>query len=130
MIQESMIGVIPKQELKLDDMIIKTFTKKFNKFYKNKLLEEQRQLLNKFITSISDNGIEFKMHVDREISRLKEALEEGIKHEEVLRDNSMKVKFNKILSFLNETHKRPLDEKLLLCIVQIQQLVDEIQIND
>lgn len=115
---------------KLDDIVLKSFIKRFNNHYGSSLLEEQKQLLNKFITSVSDNGLEFKMYIDKEIERLKEALKKNKNHEEIIEDTSMKAKFDQILNFLNETHKHPLDEHLMLKVTQIQQLVNEIQLND
>ena len=102
-IVENMLLSEAKQikDTKVDNMVIGRFVKRFNSSYGNELLEEQKELLNKFI---SDDDIVFKMHVEREISRLKEVLEKNKDHEEVTKDKSMKFKYDNVLSFLNETY--------------------------
>ena len=123
----TLLNTTSKKEQPVDNMIIGTFVKRFNNSYGDELLEEQKELLNKFI---SEDNVVFKMHVEREISRLKEVLEKNKNHEEVAQDNSMKSKYAKVLSFLSETNKHPVDERLILKLTQIQQLANEIHSND
>jgi len=112
---------------KVDNMVISTFVKRFNSSYGNELLHEQKELLNKFI---AEDNVTFKMYVEREINRLKESLEKYKHHEEIITDKLMKSKYNNVLVFLNKTYTHPLNEKLILKLTQIQQLVHEIHSND
>lgn len=129
-IVETMISAesqsLPKEK-QVDRMVINSFVKRFNNTYGNSLLEEQKELLNKFI---AEESSVFKMHIEREISRLKEILEKNKDHEEITKDSLMLSKYNDVLVFLNETHKHPIDEALILKLTQIQQLANEIHLND
>ncbi len=55
----------------IDGLVYKTFVKKFNEKYDKELLPEQKKLLNHFLTSFTDNGVEFKMFLSEEVGRLK-----------------------------------------------------------
>tara|TARA_R110000824_G_scaffold234072_15_gene422590 strand:- start:1340 stop:2167 length:828 start_codon:yes stop_codon:yes gene_type:complete len=123
---------VPKASvIGVNNAVIKSFTKRFNNTYGTKLLEEQKELINKFINSATpENRTEFKLYIDREIARLREALEKNRTHKEIISDVAMNSKFSKVRGFLNKAYKHPLDDKLILKIAQVQQLVKEIQAND
>ena len=133
LIENMMLSVDKKEKKahKMDNVIVNSFLKRFNNTYADVLLNEQKELLNKYINSAtSEAGVEFKLFVDREIDRLRSALDENKEHKEVISDSLMGKKFEKVLSFLNESHRYPLDESFILKITQIQQLVNEITTND
>ena len=55
-----------KSNLKpLDNLTYKTFVQKFNEKYGASLLEEQKNLLKKYITSFEDDGLELKIFLKR-----------------------------------------------------------------
>jgi hypothetical protein len=120
----------PEKEVKINNSVINTFVKRFNKTYSRTLLSEQKTLLNKYIKSFSDDGLEFKIYLDREIGRLIETLEINSKDKEVLKDVNMKEKYGKVLEFLKNSSKSPLNETFIYKITQIQQLIKEISTND
>ena len=120
----------PEKEVKINNSVINTFVKRFNKTYSKTLLSEQKDLLNKYIKSFSDDGLEFKIYLDREIGRLIETLEINSKDKEVLKDVNMKEKYGKVLEFLKNSSKSPLNETFIYKITQIQQLTKEISTND
>ena len=120
----------PEKEVKINNSVINTFVKRFNKTYSKTLLSEQKALLNKYIKSFSDDGLEFKIYLDREIGRLIEKLEGSSKDKEILKDVNMKEKYGKVLEFLKNSNKSPLNETFIHKITQIQQLIKEISIND
>ena len=120
----------PEKEVKINNSVINTFVKRFNKTYSKTLLSEQKALLNKYIKSFSDDGLEFKIYLDREIGRLIEKLEGSSKDKEILKDVNMKEKYGKILEFLKNSNKSPLNETFIYKITQIQQLIKEISTND
>ena len=70
----------------IDNITYKTFVKKFNAEYGNKLLEEQKQLLSKYIVSFLDNGVEFKIHLNEEIGRLKSKIQQSLSSLEIKED--------------------------------------------
>lgn len=54
-----------------DKLVVKTHFKKFNEKFGAELLKEQKTLLQKYINSFSDNGLELKIYLNEELSRLK-----------------------------------------------------------
>ena len=63
------------QEMKpIDDITFRTFVDKFNTEYSGKLINEQKELLTKYISSFIDNGIELKVFLNEELGRLKRLL--------------------------------------------------------
>jgi len=120
-----------KEGKKIDNLVVKSFVKRFNDTYNKNLLKEQKELINHFINSADpEKKVEFQLYVDREIDRLKQTLIENKKQEEVTIDTNIENKFNKIINFLNRSHEQKLNESFILKIAQIQELVKEIQTND
>ena len=68
-------GVESKKEpmAPMDNLIYKTFVKKFNEQYDGKLLEGQEKLLSKYIASFHDDGLELKIFLNEELERLEES---------------------------------------------------------
>jgi hypothetical protein len=118
------------EEIKINNSVINTFVKRFNNTYGDKLLAEQKTLINKFIKSFRDDGLEFKIYLDREINRLLEQLKKNYNDQELAGDSSMKEKYGKIIEFLENTAQVPLNEKLVLKVTQVQQLIKEINTDD
>ena len=116
---------------KVDNLVVKSFVKRFNETYGDSLLKEQKELINNFINSADpERKIEFQLYVDREIERLKNVLKESKMSDEVTKDNKIESKFNKVLNFLGNTHRQKINESFVLKIAQIQELAKEIQVND
>lgn len=120
-----------KEEKKLDNLVVKSFVKRFNDTYNKSLLKEQKELINHFINSADpERKVEFQLYVDREIDRLKSALVENKDSNDIAKDKNIKQKFNQVLAFLEKTSQQKLNESFILKIAQIQELVKEIQTND
>lgn len=111
----------------ISNLTYKTFTNRFNKEYSGKLCEEQTKLLNKFIYSFSDNGLELKVYLNEEIGRLKEAVEKSLELEEIKSDQNMVNNTNNVLEILNTFKDAPLSEAGVRKILKIQELVREVQ---
>ena len=66
---------LPGKEEKLlesiNNLTLKTFIKNFNQKYDGNLIYEQKELLNKYISSFSDEGVEMRVFLNEEITRLK-----------------------------------------------------------
>lgn len=117
-----------KQDLKpIDNLTYKTFVSKFNEKYSSSLLEEQKDLLSKFIGSFSDNGIELKVFLSEEIPRLYKIVSESVNLPEIKSDKDMLEKTNEVISMLKETAERKIDKDLVYSILKIQNLAKEIQ---
>tara|TARA_R100001129_G_C5249963_1_gene228043 strand:- start:36 stop:866 length:831 start_codon:yes stop_codon:yes gene_type:complete len=120
-----------EEDKKVDNLVVKSFVKRFNDSYSKSLLSEQKELINHFINSADpERKVEFKLYVDREIERLKSTLTENSLSDEIKKDTNIEAKLNKVLEFLKTTNQKKINESFILKIAQIQQLVKEIQTND
>lgn len=106
----------------VNNLAVKTFIENFNKEYGKILNEEQKKLLEKYITSYGDDEIEFKMYLYEEIDRLKNIISEKIEKGE----SSLSGKLQKILNKMNNYSTRALDQSLITEVVKIQSLTREI----
>ena len=116
----------PEEQLEVDSVVVEAFVEKFNTKYDNKLLNEQKQLLNLYISSFVDNSLELKMFLNEEIDRLKTCLRESKSHEDVSSDDSMVEKADQIIKLLENYSTIEADQNMLLTILKVQQLVGEI----
>ena len=127
-ILEGMVGGINTEVLEpMDSLTFRTFTKKFNQKYRDDLLQEQKELLNQYISSFSNEELELKIYLNRELGRLKESLEKATEVEEVAADEEMinktKLVKERLESLSSET---TLTEATLFTILKTQELVKEI----
>ena len=104
----------------------KTFIEKFNSQYKG-LLAEQRQLLNYYITSFSDNGVDLKVFLNEEVGRLKEIIKLSLESDEIKEDRNMLDSTKKVLGLIDGFKKTPINEDTIKQVLKIQNLVKEIQ---
>ena len=109
------------------NLVYKTFIKKFNEAYGGTLLEEQKSLLQKYVTSFSDNGIQLKIFLNEELSRLKKLVKESIKQEEINTDSDMVEKTKKVLNIIESFKSKPFDKEMLTQVLKIQDLAKEIK---
>jgi uncharacterized protein YicC (UPF0701 family) len=110
----------------IDNIVYKTFVKNFNKEYSSHLLEEQKRLLNKYISSFSDNGLEFKLHLNEEVGRLKEEVGQLLKKDDVVLQEDISNKIKEVLIILNEFKDQDITQEMVERILKIQSLVKEI----
>mgnify|MGYP003628793466 CR=1 FL=1 len=122
--QESKAEMAP-----ISNLVLKTFTSKFNDKYNGELLEEQKSLLNKYITSFSDNGIELKVYLNEEIGRLKSELNKSLEVKELAEDTEMLESTKKVLDMIGDFKKSKIDSTMLKKVLKIQDLVKEIKTN-
>jgi len=108
-----------------DNVLYKTFIERFNSEYKD-LLQEQKQLLNNFVLSFSDNGISLKLYLNEELGRLKVNVKRSLTSEDIRNDEEMVAKTKKVLSRLEEFKTANIDGELISEVLKIQALVDEI----
>jgi hypothetical protein len=110
----------------IDGLVYKTFVKKFNKKYDKELLPEQKQLLNHFLTSFTDNGVEFKMFLSEEVGRLKNSITNALKEDNSDIDNDMRDKTKLVLERLEEFKKTRIDDNMIKGVLKIQSLASEV----
>ena len=73
-----------------------------------------------------NNGVEFKFHLNEELGRLKEKLEESLKIEEIKNDEQMSNKMSMIINYLEGANEKPVNKESLQQILKIQTLIQEI----
>ena len=118
-IEEMSYEEVPTKIGPVDNIVYNSFVKRFNDEYGNQLLEEQKDLLFKYIFSFSDSGVSLKVSLNEEISRLKEDIS---KHVSGTNGDRLK-SVCKLLESLKNTQD---NEKVLLKVLQIQNLNKEL----
>ena len=113
----------------MDNIVYNSFVKRFNDEYGNKLLQEQKFLLNKFIGSFHNNGIELKSYLNEEVGRLKKELKKSFLKEEFMSDSQMLANAKKVLKTLESYQSKKPDKSMVEEVIKIQGLVGEISSN-
>ena len=103
----------------IDTLTLTTFINKFNEKYSDTLLDEQKELLNYYITSFVDNAVELKMFLNEELTRLKEEID-------TVEDTNLNDKKELISEKLNSFQNTEINENLLLTVLKTQELVKEL----
>lgn len=125
-------SVVIKEETQqpIDSLVYSTFVDKFNQEYSESLNEGQKTLLSHYISSFADNGLELKVYLNEEITRLKDKLTEARTAEEERENSSMSDKLSKVYTILEDTKDRPIDTETLEVVLKTQDLLEEIENND
>jgi len=113
----------------IDNIVYKSFVKRFNDEYGTKLLQEQKLLLNKFIASFHNNGIELKAYLNEEVGRLKTSLKKSFLKKEFISDSQMLENGRKVLKTLESYQQLKPNKEMVEEIIKIQGLVKELQSN-
>ena len=113
----------------IDNLVFKTFAKKFNEQYSEKLTNEQREVLTRFVYSMSDNGVSLKSYLNEEIGRLRGVIVESKELVEVKSDEGMLSKTEKVVEFLDSLKDTPLNEAVIKKILKVQELAHEVSTN-
>jgi hypothetical protein len=120
-------SVTKEKEMKhIDNLTYKTFVGKFNETYKNSLKENQKNLLTNYITSFSDNGLGLKSFINEELGSLKEKLIEKLSEGKDSLGKEKFEKMSKVSTFLENFKKQPLDEKMVVKLFYVQDLMEEL----
>jgi hypothetical protein len=110
----------------LDTLTYNSFIKKYNEKY-GSLLQEQKELLNRFITSFADDGFELRLYLNEELSRLKGSLGEAIDTD---LEPLISKKTSQVIDYLEEFRKRDFIEADLNKMLKTQQLARELRVHD
>ena len=120
---------IEQKKEHIDNIVYKTFVNKFNEQYGQSLLEEQKDLLSKFVASFSDNGIELKVFMNEELGRLKREISKSLYSKELLEDTELQNKARGVLSILENFKEEKINDNIVEKTLKIQSLVNEMS-ND
>ena len=110
----------------VDALTYKLFVKKFNEQYGENLLDEQKDLITKYVMSFADNGIEFKLFLNEELERIKLSLSTALNKKEVSADHNMSKKTGLVIEKINNYKQKPVDLEMIKEVLKIQTLIKEI----
>lgn len=125
----SSLGEEVDMQQPIDSLTYKTFVNKFNEEYSENLTESQKSLLGHYISSFVDNGIEFKLFLNEEISRLKQGLQESKKNKNIANSQDLSDKLQKVYEVLDNIKNKEIDVETLEIVLNTQQLLEEIEEN-
>ena len=123
----SSVEISQEDQKPMDYIVYNTFVKSFNKEYEGVLSENQKSLLNKYISSFSDNNIDLKIFLNEELGRVKSDI---LKLKEDKVEESLKVKLEEIYQILDKTKEKEIDTETIEIVLNAQQLLEEIEKND
>ena len=116
------------KESKVDSLVIKKFVERYNRQYEAATLhEEQKKLLQKYVMSFSDNGLDLNIYLNEEVGRLKDALSRNSSVKEIAEDKEMLEKSKTILSILESFKEQAVSGDMVKKVLRVQNLVREIQ---
>ena len=110
----------------LDNLTYNSFIKKFNTKYGD-LLQEQKSLLNQFITSFTDDGFELRVYLNEELDRLKTDVNTLIAEGP---EERISQRLEEVVLYLEEFKKRDFTDVDLNKILKTQELVQELRAHD
>ena len=126
-------GMILKEEKKemvpIDNLVFKSFVKRFNDQYGDTLMKEQKDLLTNYILSFQNNGLELNYFLNEEVTRLKQVISESKAHEEVKGDQNILENVEKVDAILSSYAQRKPDLEMIKEVLKIQELAKELQEN-
>jgi len=126
---QSLCSADPKENQNLapvDNLIYKTFVKKFNEQYGGKLLENQERLLSKYIASFYDDGVEMNIFLNEELGRIKCKLRDALADEGFKTDSILRKKAERVMSIVEGYEAKQVDTEAIQQILKIQTLVEEL----
>lgn len=113
----------------IDAIVYKTFVNRFNEEYSSKLQDEQRELLSRYVFSMSDNGVSLKSFLNEEVDRLRGVVRASYDLKEIKEDKKMTEKAKRVEEFLDSLHTAPINEEQVKKILKIQELAYEVTEN-
>ena len=110
----------------IDNIEYRAFIEKFNDKYAD-LLQEQKDLLNRFITGFADNGLELRLFLNEELSRLMAAVDEAAEENT---ESLIGAKLAEVREYLEGFRKREFTDTDLNKVLKTQELVQELAASD
>jgi len=114
----------------IDTLVYRSFVKRFNDMYGESLLQEQKDLVSRYIVSFQDNDVGLKIYLNEEIARLNDVIRGSKADPGIAKDSQMLEKIERVLGILNSFREKTIDTGLVEDVLKIQQLANEISIHD
>ena len=109
----------------ISNLTLKSFIKNYNDKYSDSFLEEQKTLLNKYITSFTDNSLELKSYLNEELPRLKKGVSKLMEDKEVKGDEMLEERAKDVSALLESFGNKKIDDKMIMKVLKIQSLLSE-----
>ena len=110
----------------VNNLTLKSFIKNYNDKYGESFLEEQKTLLNKYITSFNDNSLELKSYLNEELTRLKKEAAKLPESEDVKGDEMVEERAKDLGKLLESFSNKKIDDKMIIKVLKIQSLLSEV----
>ena len=110
----------------IDNLVYHSFVKRFNDMYGDSLLEEQKDLVSRYIVSFQDNNVGLKIYLSEEVARLQGTLAECKNENFIKEDIEMLSKVDNVIDILDTFKEKTIDTGLVEDVLKIQQLAHEI----
>jgi hypothetical protein len=111
---------------RVDNLVFKTFVKKFNEKYSKTLQEDQERLIKTYINSL-DSDVELKLYLNEEVGRIRTVLEKSLEEDNIKEDLTLRKKTEQVLSLIERYKEKKVDEKMLVQVLKMQSLTHELQ---
>ena len=117
--------VVPEMK-SVDSLSYYLFVNKFNEKYGSALNENQKALLERYISLSPDTVLEFKSYVNEELHRLREVVETLKNRKDFVLDENLSAKSKELITMLEGFKKSNLDDGIINKILKIQALAAEV----
>ena len=130
-LEDNLVGVMSsnpserKTMKPIDNITYKMFVQKFNTKYGDSLNESQKYLLSRYVTLSPENAVEFKLYINDEIARLKEAVTGMRNKKEIILDESLGNKVKGVCDILDSFKKQRINDDMIKTILKVQALAVE-----
>jgi hypothetical protein len=111
---------------KIDKYVIHSYLNAFNKKYSD-LLENQKNLLKKYMTADEDDNTDFIIFLNEELQTISSKLNNAHKVAEVKEDKEITKKLFEVKKKFDTLKNEELDEKYLQKVLKYQKLVHELE---
>ena len=113
----------------VDSLVVKKFIENFNNKYSS-LLESQKTLLEKYIISFSNNGVDFKVFLREELSRILTEVKHSLESKDVKNDKVMIENTKRTISLIEDFDVSTIGPRELSKILKLQSLSEEYKNDD
>jgi hypothetical protein len=111
---------------KIDSLVFRKFVEKFNDTYGKSLINEQKELLSKFISNTGDD-LELKIYLNEELNRIKGEVKILSENTNIKSDPDLHKKVGVLAKSLNSLKIDNIDDELIKRIMLVQEFIHEVK---
>lgn len=123
------ITTIPEERKtveKIDSLAFRKFVEKFNETYGKSLINEQKELLSKFISN-TDDDLELKIYLNEELGRIKGEVKLLSENANIKNDEDLNKKVGVLAKSLNSLKIDNISDELIKKIMLVQEFIHEVK---